>query len=56
MVDKLKALGSDVAYRTYPELNHDQVLGPSMCDLLAWLAAHGGRPVQACVPQATDMS
>ena len=56
MVDKLTALGSDVTYRTYPGLNHDEVLGPSMCDLLDWLAAHGGRPVQACVAQPTDMS
>jgi acetyl esterase/lipase len=56
MASHLKDLGSDVTYREYPGLNHDQVLGPSACDQLAFLAAHGGRPVGKCEPYATDLS
>lgn len=56
MVARLQALGSDVTYRPYAGLNHDEVLGPSMCDVRSWLADHGGVPVADCTPQPTDLS
>jgi alpha-beta hydrolase superfamily lysophospholipase len=56
LVQHLQQLGSDVTERVYPGLNHDQVLGPSSCDQLAWLATHGGTRVASCVPQPTDQS
>lgn len=56
VADHLRALGSDVTYIEYPGLGHDQVLGPSMCEQLAFLAAHGGVTVTDCVPQPTDLS
>ena len=56
MVQHLQHLGADVTERLYPGRNHDEVVGPSMCDQLAWLASHGGAPVRSCVPQPTDQS
>ncbi len=56
MVQHLQQLGSNVTERLYPGLNHDQVVGPSLCYQLAWLATHGGRPVGSCIPHPTDMS
>ena len=56
MVQHLQQLGADVTERVYPDLNHDQVLGPSLCDQLAWLATHGGPPVASCIPRPTDQS
>ena len=56
MVQHLQQLGADVTERVYPGRNHDQVLGPSLCDQLAWLATHGGPPAASCVPQPTDPS
>ena len=56
MAQRLQATGSDVTYREYPDRNHDQVLGPSMCDQLAFLAEHGGPPVTDCTPEPTDLS
>lgn len=52
-VDRLKSLGSDVNLRQYPGLEHDSVLGPSICDQLDFLARHGGRPSPGCRPYAT---
>jgi len=49
-VRRLRALRSDVVERRYPGLGHDAVIGPSSCDVLVWLAAHGGRPVRGCHP------
>lgn len=56
MATRLQSLGSDLTYREYPGRNHDQVLGPSVCDQLQFLADHGGRPVNGCVPYETDLS
>ncbi len=53
MVAHLTQLGSTVTEKTYPGLDHDGVVGPSECDQLAWLAAHGGRPVTRCTPHRT---
>ncbi|MDF3289645.1 alpha/beta hydrolase family protein [Streptomyces silvisoli] len=55
VVGNLRSLGSrEVVERTYPGLDHDQVLGQSVCDLLAFLGAHGGRPSANCVPYQSD--
>jgi pimeloyl-ACP methyl ester carboxylesterase len=56
MVQHLQQLGADVTERLYPGRNHDEVVGPSLCDQLAWLAAHGGSPVRSCVPQPSEQS
>ena len=56
LVRRLQDKGADVELRTYPGLNHDTVLGPSICDRLAWLAAHGGPAADGCVPYETDLS
>lgn len=56
LVANLDAKGSPVDYRTYPGLGHDTVLGPSICDRLAWMAEHGGPAVADCAPYDTDMS
>jgi pimeloyl-ACP methyl ester carboxylesterase len=56
LVDNLDKQGSPVDYRTYPGLGHDTVLGPSICDRLAWMAAHGGTAVRDCTPYDTDLS
>lgn len=56
MVQQLSAKGSPVDYRRYPGLDHDTVLGPSVCDRLAWMAAHGGPAVPDCHPYDTDLS
>jgi alpha-beta hydrolase superfamily lysophospholipase len=53
LVVRLRAEHAPVVERIYPGLNHDGVVGPSECDQLAWLAAHGGRPVGGCTPHAT---
>ena len=53
---RLRQQGSPVTEKTYPGLNHDGVVGPSECAQLAWLAAHGGRPVAHCTAHATDLS
>lgn len=53
LVSRLTALGSDVTLHRYPGQGHDSVLGPSICDQLAFLARHGGRPVGECQPHAT---
>ncbi|MFI9722133.1 alpha/beta hydrolase family protein [Streptomyces sp. NPDC052396] len=56
VVGRLRALGSpSVVDRVYPAGDHDQVLGESICDLLSFLAAHGGRPAAACTPYHTDL-
>lgn len=51
MVQHLRHLHSDITERVYPKLNHDGVLGPSSCDVLAWLTRHGGPAMRACRPQ-----
>ncbi len=57
VVGNLRSRGSrEVVERVYPGLDHDQVLGQSVCDLLAFLTAHGGRPSADCVPYETDGS
>lgn len=56
MVKRLQALGSDVTQRVYPGLDHDRVIGPSACDVLAWLTQHGGPIPPPCTPYATDLS
>ena len=56
MVDVLKARGDDVELRMYPKLNHDQVLGPSICDVLGWLGDHGGTSAEGCTPYETDLT
>lgn len=56
MVDHFDELGSPVEYRTYPGLGHDAVIGPSVCDRLAWMAEHGGPAVPDCTPYETDLS
>lgn len=55
-VARLQALGSEVNYREYPDTNHDEVLGASICDRLAWMADQGGAPLGACTPYATDLT
>jgi pimeloyl-ACP methyl ester carboxylesterase len=54
MVEHLQRLGADVTERVYPGRNHDEVVGPSLCDQLAWMAGHGGRPIAACTPQPSE--
>lgn len=55
VVGHLRALGSpQVTEGRYPGLGHEGVLGPSSCDLLAFLGAHGGRPASHCVPHPTE--
>lgn len=56
MVQTLAEAGSPVDYRTYPGQGHDQVIGPSVCDRLAWMAEHGGPAVAGCTPYETDLS
>ena len=56
MVQTLAEAGSPVDYRTYPGQGHDQVIGPSVCDRLAWMAEHGGPVVAGCTPYETDLS
>jgi pimeloyl-ACP methyl ester carboxylesterase len=56
LVARFGQLGSPVVEHTYPGLDHDGIVGPSECVQLAWLAAHGGRPLGACVAHATDRS
>ena len=56
LVEHLKSLGVDVTARVYPGLDHDQVLGPSMCETLTWMATHGGPAPTRCVAVPTDMS
>ncbi|MEU6896268.1 alpha/beta fold hydrolase [Streptomyces sp. NPDC046557] len=54
VVARLRRLGSRaVFYRTYPGAGHDQVLDRSVCDLLAFLSAHGGIRPAACTPPRT---
>jgi alpha-beta hydrolase superfamily lysophospholipase len=51
VVGDLRALGSPtVLYRTYPGAGHDQVIDRSACDVLAFLAAHGGSHRTGCTP------
>jgi pimeloyl-ACP methyl ester carboxylesterase len=54
MVRHLQRLGSHVTERVYPGLNHDAVIGPSLCDQLAWLASNGGAPLKPCVPRPSE--
>ena len=56
MAQHLKDQGADVTYHEYPGRNHDQVLGPSICEQLQFLADHGGRPATGCVPYETDLT
>ena len=56
LVTHLRALGVDVTERVYPGLDHDHVLGPSVCETLAWMAEHGGPEPTDCVAAPTDMS
>ncbi|MEV4506143.1 alpha/beta hydrolase family protein [Streptomyces klenkii] len=48
----LRSLGSpSVTEHSYPGADHDQVLGQSICDVLAFFSAHGGRtPPDTCAP------
>ncbi|MFK8905590.1 alpha/beta fold hydrolase [Streptomyces sp. YS-3] len=51
VVAQLRKLGSPaVLYRTYPGAGHVQVLGQSLCDLLAFLRTHGGTAQGTCTP------
>jgi pimeloyl-ACP methyl ester carboxylesterase len=54
MVQHLRKLGADVTERDYAGRNHDQVVGPSLCDQLHWMATHGGQPVAACTPRPSE--
>jgi pimeloyl-ACP methyl ester carboxylesterase len=54
MVQHLRKLGADVTERVYARRNHDQVVGPSLCDQLRWMATHGGLPVAACTPRPSE--
>ena len=56
MVAGLEAKGDEVTYQEVPGRNHDQVVGPTICDQLDFLAAHGGVPAPGCTPHETDMS
>lgn len=56
MVKKLQERGGTVDYEEYPDRNHDQVLGPSICDQLDFLAQHGGPAAPDCQPYETDLS
>ncbi|MFF3907856.1 alpha/beta hydrolase family protein [Streptomyces sp. NPDC001848] len=54
VVAHLRQLGSpSVLERTYPGAGHDQVIGQSVCDLLAFLSAHGGTRRGACTTPDT---
>ncbi|MFN8017515.1 MAG: prolyl oligopeptidase family serine peptidase [Acidimicrobiales bacterium] len=55
MVATLQAKGDELRYHEYPGLNHDEVVGPSICEQLEFLAAHGGAPVADCTPYPTDL-
>jgi pimeloyl-ACP methyl ester carboxylesterase len=54
MVQHLHQLGADITERVYSGRNHDQVIGPSLCDQLAWMATHGGLPVTSCTPLPSE--
>lgn len=55
VVAHLRRLGSPaVLYRTYPGAGHNQVLGQSVCDLLAFLHTHGGTGLGACTPSRSS--
>lgn len=54
MVQHLHRLGAAVTERVYPGRNHDAVIGPSLCDQLAWMTTHGGRPATPCTPQPSE--
>lgn len=56
LVASLEDQGVDLTYRLYAGEGHDTVLGPSVCETLAWLAEQGGPEPTACVPAATDLS
>jgi pimeloyl-ACP methyl ester carboxylesterase len=56
LVVRLRELGVDVTERVYPGLDHDRVLGPSVCETLTWMAEHGGPAPTDCVAAPTDMS
>jgi pimeloyl-ACP methyl ester carboxylesterase len=56
MVASLVGAGAEVDYRTYADKGHDQVLGPSICDRLRWMAERGGPEVTNCSSYETDMS
>jgi pimeloyl-ACP methyl ester carboxylesterase len=56
LVQSLRSQGVDVTERVYPGLDHDRVLGPSVCETLAWLAQHGGPAATSCTAAPTDMS
>ncbi|MFJ9909929.1 alpha/beta hydrolase family protein [Streptomyces sp. NPDC101152] len=54
VVQNLRRLGSpSVTARTYPGAGHDQVLGRSICDLLAFLHTHAGPTPGLCAPFRT---
>ncbi|MEU5438271.1 alpha/beta fold hydrolase [Streptomyces sp. NPDC020719] len=54
VVNNLRRLGSpSISARTYPGADHDQVLGRSICDLLAFLSTHTGRTPGPCTPFRT---
>ena len=56
MVAALRADGHELGYREFPGRNHDEVLGPSICEQLDFLAANGGVAVDGCTPYETDLS
>ena len=56
LVASLEAQGVDLAYRLYAGKGHDTVLGPTVCETLAWLADHGGPDPTDCRPEPTDLS
>ncbi|OLZ62893.1 hypothetical protein AV521_40505 [Streptomyces sp. IMTB 2501] len=54
VVAHLRRLDSPaILYRTYPGAGHNQVLGQSVCDVLAFLHAHGGARPDACTTSRT---
>ncbi|MBV9024584.1 MAG: alpha/beta hydrolase [Streptomycetaceae bacterium] len=55
VVGHLRTLGSPtVEERIYPGAGHEKVLSTSACDLLAFLAAHGGRTTARCAPHRAE--
>lgn len=54
MVQHLQKLGADITERVSPGRNHDEVVGPSLCDQLAWMARRGGLPAAPCTPRPSE--
>ncbi|MDF3298765.1 alpha/beta hydrolase family protein [Streptomyces tropicalis] len=57
VVAHLRRLDSPgLIYRTYAGAGHSQVLGRSVCDVLAFLRSHGGARSVACTPPPSSRS